>query len=510
MSSQNTKLAVADSIIDNVESLCSECGSPSRAVIIERDGKVYQRVECSCHEPSENLIFSDAELYRKLDDWNRLIFPESEFRAQPACACSNGAVDLKSTNEPSLAIIDITNRCNFRCPVCFAEAQEGEHYMLDMATVRKMLQALLDRPNPCRTVQFSGGEPTIHPEFHTILRMTRDMGFTHIQVATNGSRFVTPGYAKLCEEAGLHTIYLQFDGMSDEVFLKMRGQKLLDKKLAAVRAIEETNMRIVLVPTIISGVNVDQIGPIFRFALEHSRIVTGISIQPCAHVGRIQVDEDAEPFNLAAMAREFGQQTGLTRFAQDWFPLSAISLISRAVDRVRGGQSHPPMSDSHCSIGTFFYIDDNNQPHCLNSFFDMESFFRGMGEMKPMSEQGLLERQVSKLRQFNKLSSCLDRSKAPEGFTFERLMNSFDSYEDKKAGRSDGWEKRGFNGIFVAGMHFMDSYSYNLRRLHRCIIQYVSTEGELIPFCSYNAGARLRENEELVRLENLTGGDASK
>jgi hypothetical protein len=49
-------------------------------------------------------------------------------------------------------------------------------------------------------------------------------------------------------------------------------------------------------------------------------------------------------------------------------------------------------------------------------------------------------------------------------------------------------------------MHFMDAHSYNLRRLRRCIIQYVSTDGQLIPFCSYNAGARLRESEELTRI----------
>jgi len=35
--------------------------------------------------------------------------------------------------------------------------------------------------------------------------------------------------------------------MNDEVYLKMRGQRLLDKKIAAVRSIEQTNMRLVLV-----------------------------------------------------------------------------------------------------------------------------------------------------------------------------------------------------------------------------------------------------------------------
>jgi uncharacterized radical SAM superfamily Fe-S cluster-containing enzyme len=51
-------------------------------------------------------------------------------------------------------------------------------------------------------------------------------------------------------------------------------------------------------------------------------------------------------------------------------------------------------------------------------------------------------------------------------------------------------------------MHFMDAHSYNLRRLRRCIIQYVTTDGQLVPFCSYNAGVRLRDDEELTRISN--------
>jgi hypothetical protein len=493
---------VCDVTIDTVSSLCPQCGQPALASIFDRGGKVYQRSECPCHAASEDLIFSDTALYRRLEEWNKLVFPDAravDALAAPGC-CGAGK---GSENEPCLAVIDITNRCNFKCPICFAEAKgEGSHYFLEMEVVVKMLKALLDRPVPCRSVQFSGGEPTLHPEFPKILRTARDLGFTHLQVATNGSRFVDPDYAKLCEESGLHTLYLQFDGMNDEVYLKMRGQRLLDKKIAAVRSIEQTNMRLVLVPTILSSVNADQLGPIFQFALEHNKFITGISIQPAADVGRIAVTNNgAEPFNLAAMAREFGEQTGLTRFPDDWFPLNSISLLSRAIERVRNEKTHPPLSDAHCSIGTFFYVDDNNKPYCLSSFFDLDRFLRGMAKIKPDTEQGLLKRQISKIRQFSQLSQCLDLRKTPPGLTFQRLLRSLDSWEDKHEGRSDGWAQRGFNGIFVAGMHFMDAHSYNLRRLSRCIIQYVTTDGQLIPFCSYNAGARLRDSEELMRID---------
>jgi len=502
------KAFVSDVTIDTVSSLCPRCGKPALATIFDRGGKVYQSTKCPCHTASEDLIFSDTALYRRLEEWNKLIFPEYD-AALTTTARSCCSTEMGSQNEPCLAVIDLTNRCNFKCPVCFAEAKgEGSHYILEMEVVVKMLKALLNRPVPCRTVQFSGGEPTLHPDFPKILRTARDLGFTHLQVATNGSRFVDPDYAKLCEESGLHTIYLQFDGMNDDVYLKMRGQRLLDKKIAAVRSIEQTNMRLVLVPTIMSSVNADQLGPIFQFALEHNKFVTGISIQPCADVGRIAVtNSGAEPFNLAAMARAFGEQTGLTRFPHDWFPLNSISLLSRAIERVRNEKTHPPLSDAHCSIGTFFYVDDNNKPFCLSSFFDLDRFLRGMADIKPYAEQGLIERQISKIRQFGSLSKCLNPGKTPPGLTFPRLLRSLDSWEDKHEGRSEGWAQRGFNGIFVAGMHFMDAHSYNLRRLSRCIIQYVTTDGQLIPFCSYNAGARLRDSEELTRIADKVPHD---
>jgi len=37
-----------------------------------------------------------------------------------------------------------------------------------------------------------------------------------------------------------------------------------------------------------TSVNADQLGPIFQFALEHNKFVTGISIQPAAEVGRFR------------------------------------------------------------------------------------------------------------------------------------------------------------------------------------------------------------------------------
>src|ERR1039458_6916337 len=327
-------------VIDEVPSRCSECGETVTAEIIDRQGKVYQRSNCPSHPALESLIFSDSDLYRKLDSWNRLIFPDStSANESPERATTCGCGPTGSLNDPTLAVIDITNRCNYACPMCFASVTgEGEHYFLDPDLVGTMLRSLLDRPVPCRHIQFSGGEPTLHPEFPRILRMAREMGFDHIQVATNGSRFVSPEYARECEDAGLHTLYLQFDGVNDDVYRMLRGRPLFKAKVTAVDNIARTNMRLVLVPTIAEGVNVDQLGPIFQFALESSRHITGISIQPAAHVGLGNVRQEA--------------------------------MLG-------------PGCDAHCSLGTYFYIDEGNRPHCVPGFFDVERFFRALAEMEP-------------------------------------------------------------------------------------------------------------------------------
>ena len=493
-------------VIDEVSSRCSECGETVNAEIIDRQGKVYQRPDCPSHPAVESLIFSDSDLYRKLDSWNRLIFPDSTGASElPKAATTRGCGPTDSLNDPTLAVIDITNRCNYNCPMCFADVTgEGEHYFLDPDLVGRMLQSLLDRPVPCRHIQFSGGEPTLHPQFPRILRMARDLGFNHIQVATNGSRFVSLDYVRECEEAGLHTLYLQFDGVNDDVYRVLRGRPLFKAKVTAVDNIVRTNMRLVLVPTIAESVNVDQLGPIFQFALDRSRHITGISIQPAAHVGRVEVGGGgAEPFNLATLAREFGVQTGLTRFPDDWFPLGAVALFGRALDKARKEASLGPGCDAHCSLGTYFYIDESNRPHCVPGFFDVERFFRSLAEEPPEPHRGLMARRISKIREFNRLSQCFDKRKAPPGLTFQRLLRGLEGWEDKSVGRSAEWFRRGFNGMFVAGMHFMDARSYNVRRLRRCIIQYVTTSGEVVPFCSYNAGARLRNAEELARVRHV-------
>ena len=93
--------------------------------------------------------------------------------------------------------------------------------------VVKMMENLrASKPVPCPAIQFSGGEPTIYPQFVEVIKKAKELGFAQIQVATNGIKFAEDlEFLKASAEAGLNTIYLQFDGLNDEIYMMARGQE---------------------------------------------------------------------------------------------------------------------------------------------------------------------------------------------------------------------------------------------------------------------------------------------
>ena len=148
-------------------SLCPECTQLIDATIFEDGGRVVMEKRCPEHGEFRDLIYSDAKLYLKMEDWT---FGDNRGIENPVVADAKSCPEdcglcNMHTSHTGLANVDLTNRCNLTCPVCFANANAaGYLYEPDFETVRKMLQALRDeKPVACRIVQFSGGEPTIYP-----------------------------------------------------------------------------------------------------------------------------------------------------------------------------------------------------------------------------------------------------------------------------------------------------------------------------------------------------------
>ncbi|MDH5406586.1 MAG: radical SAM protein, partial [Candidatus Aminicenantes bacterium] len=242
-----------------ISSLCPECGKVIEGRLFEENGKVMLEKECPVHGRVRDIYWSDVNLYLKAERWT---FGEGHGLTNPKvtkatkCPYQCGMCNLH-TSHTALGNVDLTNRCDLTCPVCFANSNvAGYLYEPSFEQILVMLKSLRNtKPVEARAVQFSGGEPTLHPRFLDALRAARDMGFSHIQIASNGINLSDAEFAVKCAEAGLHTVYLQLDGVSDDVYLKTRGQPLHDIKLKAIDSLRKAHIKIVFVPTIIKGVN---------------------------------------------------------------------------------------------------------------------------------------------------------------------------------------------------------------------------------------------------------------
>lgn len=489
------------------QSLCPECSQVIDAVIFEEDGQVFMEKRCAEHGEFRDKIYSDVKLYLKMEQWH---FGDNRGLSNPGipnaknCPDQCGLCSMHQSHT-ALANVDLTNRCNLTCPICFANANAaGTLYEPSFAEIRKMLQALRnERPVACRVVQFSGGEPTTYPRWFDVLRMAKEMGFSHIQAATNGILMSDLEFAEKSAEAGLQTLYLQLDGVTDDIYKKVRGESLLDKKLKTIENCKKTGMKIVFVPTIVKGVNDHQVGDIVKLALNNIEVMSGISFQPVAFTGRINRNELLEKrFTQADLAHCVSDQTGLTDKYNDWFPLACVTPFSKLLGALRGEEVPTMSCHPHCSLGTYLFVDSNSKTAIpVTRFFDVGNALQDMYQLAEKREGGsmfgkFINEKWGQVNALNSLHKHFHQEFAPPGLTFTKFLQTLQGFTDKSKGRN------GMDGIYtyrtllVAGMHFMDHYNYDVERVRRCLIHYAAPNGLIYPFCAYNSGPTFREKIE--------------
>lgn len=493
---------LATGLPKTVASLCPECLRIIPARLFEHEEKVLMAKRCPEHGEFQDIIWSDVRLYLKAEQW---AFEGGRGVSNPAvpdavlCPQDCGLCQMHMSHT-GLANIDLTNRCNLTCPVCFANANAaGYVYEPSLEQVLRMLRQLREmRPVAARVVQFSGGEPTISPHFLEAVRMARDLGFSHIQVATNGLRFATePGFAERCAEAGLHTLYLQFDGLSDEIYRRTRGQALLELKLRAVEAARRAGLKIVFVPTVARGVNDHEVGRILRFAIENIDVASGITYQPVTFTGRIaQKKRQQMRYTLTDLVKDLAEQTGIVDTYHDWYPTPCTVSFSEFLSALQGEETIALTCHPHCSLATYLFVDARTKTAIpVTRFVDVEGMLRAFREWAPRIAR-VPSRKGRALLTYVVLRRFFRPKAAPPGLTYPKFLRTLEGLVDKRIGRGENEERLTYRTLMVAGMHFMDAYNYQLDRVMRCVIHYAAPDGRIYPFCTYNSGITFRERIE--------------
>jgi uncharacterized radical SAM superfamily Fe-S cluster-containing enzyme len=294
----------------------------------------------------------------------------------------------------------------------------------------------------------------------------------------------------------LRLCYLQFDGVSDDRSDHRGIDDLFDVHKTAIDNLDAAGVDVVLVPTIVNGVNSDQVGKIVEFAIENAAKINVVSFQPVSFSGRCEeVSEErrrAERYTLSHLVHDVRDQTGFTEPLRDWFPLGSMNPFSDLADLMLGPDSpfgalkcgcHP-----HCGVGTILLVHKRTRQMVpVTTFVDLERLLTDV--------QAVVDSGQGRKATIAALAVAVMRNVRPErlpsGYGLTALVRQIVSQigaSGNSIGESEG-DSKDFEWrlLFIAGMWFQDLFTYDFRRTEMCIIPYGTRLGE-ISFCAYNTG----------------------
>ena len=465
---------------NETESLCPVCLKRIKATRLLRGDDVFLVKECEDHGSFRTVIWrgepSMAEWRRPKDP----VHPDLCYgTVEKGCPFDCGLCDAHE-QLPCSVLLEVTDRCNLNCAVCFADSGQGRAEDPSLENISWLLERAMAAAGPCN-LQLSGGEPTVRDDLPEIVEVARRIGYSFIQVNTNGLRLASDrAYVRRLLDTGLSSVFLQFDGVDDEIYRSLRGRALLDQKLGAVKSCEETGLGVVLVPTLVRGINTDSVGAIVRQALQLAPTVRGIHFQPVSYFGRFpeQIGDQGR-FTLPELMRCLEEQTGglvkVTDFSPPGCEHAHCSFHATYVHSAEGGLRPIGTAnrDSCCSadIGTGGVrrtVETVSRRWTLPS---AAPFF----SRPPVSEE----------------TACCGGSSS-DVTRVEGLLD-LDVFLREIATRS----------FTISAMAFQDADNLDLERLRGCCISVLSAEGMLVPFCAYNLSSR--EGKGLYRRRNGSG-----
>lgn len=452
---------------DNAVSICSTCLRRVEASILIKDEQVFMEKWCPEHGRERVLLADDAAYYRLARE--RFIkapeLPE-RFNTERHWGCPyDCGLCPEHMQHSCLTLIEVTDHCNLRCPICYADSGPHRPGFRDMATIERMLDAVVANEGEPDVVQISGGEPTIHPQFFEILDAAKRRPIRHLMVNTNGLRIAKDQefVERLATYMPGFELYLQFDSLRDEVSQELRGAKLRDIRLRALENLNKYDISTTLVVTVKKGLNDHELGEIIDFALTQP-CVRGVTFQPIQHAGRAEnFDPAKNRLTLTEVRRRIIEQSSHFK-PEDIIPV--------------------PCNPDCLAMGYALKLGENIVP--LTGLIPHETLINAGRNTIVVERDEAIREQVFKLFATNQspegqacslsdLLCCLPQVQAPA--------------------------ELGYKNVFrVLIMAFIDAHSFDLRAVKKSCVHIAQPDGKIIPFDTFNLFYR---NDKAAYLEKL-------
>jgi len=452
-------------------SICSACYRKVEAKTVFQDGNVYLLKRCPQHGSERILIADDVDYYRRC----REVFikpPEMPqvYNTPVKWGCPYDCGLCTDHEQHScLTLVEICDYCNLRCPVCYAASGPERQQFRTLPQIESMLDAVVRNEGHPDVVQLSGGEPTMHPDFFTIVEMAKSRPIKHLMVNTNGVRIAQEEEfaGRLADVREDFEVYLQFDSLEREPLMQLRGADLRRIREDALEKLNRYNISTNLVVTLKKGLNDSEIGRIVDFALQQP-CVRGVTFQPIQDAGRLENFNPAtDRLTLTEVRRKILEQSSVFH-PEDVIPVPC----------------HPD------SLAMAYALKLNGKVIPLTNMISPEVLINGAANTILYEQDSAVRDNLFKLFATNhsprsgaatlrELLCCLPKVFAPENISYENIFR-------------------------IIIMQFIDAHSFDVRSVKKTCVHIVHPDGRLIPFDTYNLFyrdeleptrlARLREN----------------
>lgn len=455
--------------LELTKSVCPACRRVLDAEVNIRDNRVILRKRCPEHGPFEALVYSDAELYLSQLRYNKPGTIPLEFQTEVKDGCPlDCGLCPEHKQHACVGLIEVNTGCNLDCPICFAESGRQAHgYSLTREQVAFMLDRFVAAEGKPEVVQFSGGEPTIHPEIITFIEMAKERDIRVVMLNTNGIRLARDRrFVGELARLAPH-VYLQFDGFEAATHLAIRGQDLREDKRRALEHCAEAGLTVTLVAAVERGVNEHEVGAIVRFGVSHPA-VNSVAFQPVTHAGRHLPFDPLRRLTNADVMKLVAAQVPEWYALSDFVPVPCCFPTCRSMSyALVDGDGLIPFTrlldiDSHLDYVTNRVYPDPSIRQALERMFSSAA--------TPGAERALLA-----------CESC--------GIDLRAALGDIKRH------------------VFVLVVQdFQDPYTLNVRQLMKCCVEEITPDGRLIPFCAYNSvGYREQVRAELSRAQRGSG-----
>lgn len=431
-------------IISKTQSLCPICLKRINAIIWTENNETHMEKSCPEHGRFKALLWrGNIPFEQWVRNKERATIRKPNKPVEKGCPYDCGLCP-EHRQHTCTALIEVTQRCNLSCSFCFANANGTDDQDLSLATIERMYKSVMAASGNCN-IQLSGGEPTLRDDLPQIVKLGHDIGFPFIQINTNGIRLgEDENYVKQLKDAGLNSVFLQFDGTNDSIFRKLRRKPLLVTKIKALENCKKYEIGVVLVPTLVADINDEDMGNIIDFALGWIPTVKGVHFQPASYFGRIP--------NLPVEAKRL--------------------TLGDIMDKIEV-HTHQKIKKTSFS-----------PPGCENArcSFHGNYIYQKNGELLPVNN-------TSKCCGTEKAAEGAKKTKAHVSRKWSVIQKTAEEMTIPKD-QTDGWDeildRINHYSFSLSAMAFQDVWNLDLERVKDCCIHVVNTKGELIPFCMYN------------------------